>query len=345
LLWIALRAKPAILAATTTHRRLVILRARSTTEPASSTATSGIALTVPVLRGVSAETTPAAIHHGRRAAWSAAASTKSLPTVAAWALLWIALRAKSAVLAATATHRRLVILRARGATESAASAATSGIALTVPVLGTVSPETTPAATHHGWRAVWSAAASTKSLLTVAAWTLLWITLRAKPAVLAATATHRRLVILRARSATEPASSTATSGIALTGPVLRAVSPETTPAATHHGRRAAWSAAASTKSLLTVAAWTLLWITLRAKPAVLAATATHRRLVILRAGSTTELLLPTSTTIAAPRWRRLGGLVAEFCAPALHHALACLLWSEVAPGRALPVRPDRASLSL
>jgi hypothetical protein len=94
------------------------------------------------------------------------------------------------------------------------STATSGIALKVPALRTVSPETRPAVTHHGWRAAPSAAVSTKSAPFVVAGTLLRITLRAKPAILAATATHRRLTTLRFRVTTEPALSTATSGIAL-----------------------------------------------------------------------------------------------------------------------------------
>jgi hypothetical protein len=169
-------------------------------------------------------------------------------------------------------------------------------------------------------------------------------LRVKPAILAATATHRRRTALPIRVTTESALSTATSGIPLQVPVLRAVVPETRSAATHHGWRAAPSATASTKSPPTVVAGTLLRITLRAKPAILAAIATHRRLTTLRIRGTTELILFTST-IAGPRWRWLDGLVAEFCAPALHHALACLLWIEVPRGRVLWVRPARSSLTL
>jgi hypothetical protein len=65
---------------------------------------------------------------------------------------------------------------------------------------------------------------------------------------------------------------------------------------------------------------------------------------LRIPVTTELILSTST-ITGPRQRWLHGLVAEFCAPALHHALACLLWIEVPRGRVLRAQPARASLSL
>jgi hypothetical protein len=75
------------------------------------------------------ETSPAVIHHRWRAASSAAAFTKFPPTVVGGTLLRIALRAKPAVLAATATHRRLTTLRFRVTTESALSTATSGIAL------------------------------------------------------------------------------------------------------------------------------------------------------------------------------------------------------------------------
>ena len=123
-----MRAKPAILVATATHRRLTTLLAGSITEPLS-TATSGIALQIPVLRAVSPETRPAATHHGWRAAASAAVSTKSPPTVVAGTLLRITLWAKSAILAATATHRRLTTLRIRVTTEPALSTATSGIGL------------------------------------------------------------------------------------------------------------------------------------------------------------------------------------------------------------------------
>ena len=207
-----------------------------------------------------------------------------------------------------------------------------------------SPETTPAATHYGWRAASSAAAFTKSLPTIVAGTLLRIISRAKPTILAATVTHGRRTTLRARGTMESSSSTATPGVALTVPVLRTVAPETTPAAIHHGWRAAWSAAASMKSLPTVVAGTLLRIISRAKPAILAATATHGRRTTLRARDTTELILSTFA-IAAPRWRWLDGLVAEFCAPALHHALACLLWIEVPRDRVLQVKPTRTGLSL
>jgi predicted P-loop ATPase/GTPase len=58
------------------------------------------------------------------------------------------------------------------------SIATSGIPLQIPVLRAVSPETRLVATHHGWRAAASAAASTKSPSTIVAGTLLRITLRA-----------------------------------------------------------------------------------------------------------------------------------------------------------------------
>jgi hypothetical protein len=58
------------------------------------------------------------------------------------------------------------------------STATSGIALQVPVLRAIVPETRSAATHHGWMAAPSAAASTKSPSTIVAGTLLRITLRA-----------------------------------------------------------------------------------------------------------------------------------------------------------------------
>ena len=115
-----------------------------------------------------------------------------------------------------------------------------------------------------------------------------------------------------------------------------------------------SAAAPTKSLPTEVAGALRGITLRGKPALLAATATHPGLAILRAGITGESTPPakvarrslgTMFTIAGPRWSWLDGSVAKFCAPALDHALACLLGSEVPRARALPVKPARASLSL
>ena len=208
----------------------------------------------------------------------------------------------------------------------------------IPCCLSFSPETAPAATHHGSGAGWSAAASTKSLPTEVAGVLRRVTLPAKPALLAATAPHLRLTALRARGSTELVSSTTTFGIALKIPALRTISAETTPAATHHGWKAALSAAAPTKSLPTEVAGALRGITLRGKPALLAATATHPGLAILRAGITGESTPPakvarrslgTMFTIAGPRWSWLDGSVAKFCAPALDHALACLLGIRVA----------------
>ncbi|MGO8925477.1 MAG: hypothetical protein ACLQU3_00935 [Limisphaerales bacterium] len=262
-----------------------------------------------------------------------AASAESLPAEVARALLRIALRAKAAIRATTASHRRLTTPRVRRTTEPVSVAATPRVLPKAPALTTVSPKTAPAVTHHRRRAASSAAASTKSLPAIVTRPRRKITFRTKPAIRATTASHRRLATPRARRTTKPASSTAAPGIALKAPARRTVSPETAPAATHHGARAACSAAASTKSPPTIVTRPLRRITLRSKPAIQAAISTHLRLATPRARRATEPVSPakvartslrTTFTIAALRQRRLDGFVAEFGSPSLHHAPAYLL---------------------
>jgi hypothetical protein len=263
----------------------------------------------------------------------AAASTKSLPAEVTGPLLRIASRAKPAILAPTATHRRLTTPCARGTTEPISAAAAPGMALKAPAMKTVTPETVPAITHHRWRATSFAAAPTKSLPTIVTGPRRRIAMRSKPIIRAAISAHRRLAIPRIRGTTKSASSTAAPGIALKAPTRRTVSLEAAPAVTNHGWRAVCSAALSRKSPPTWVARPRRRIALRSKPIVHAGSSAHRRLATSPARRTTEPVSPAivartslgaAFTIAAPRRRRLDGLVAEFGLPALHQALAYLL---------------------
>jgi len=203
----ALLAKPARLSPTTTHRRRIILRTRSTTEAALSTASAGIVLTIPNLRAVATESTPATTHHGGRATEATATAAKSLAAKVAGTRRRITLWAKPARLSAAATHRQRTPMPTRSATEAVLSTASPSVALPVPAPRAVATETAPATSHHRWRAACPAAASAKCLPTEVAGTRRRITLRSKPAILSAAAAHRRGTTLRARPATEPILST------------------------------------------------------------------------------------------------------------------------------------------
>jgi len=233
-----LRTEPVVLALAATHQGRIILPAGTTTEAVSSAGIPGLVTRRPTPGAEAPEATPAATHHRRRTNLPATVAAKSAPVKVAGARTETVLRTEPAVLTPAAAHHGPTIFPAGTTAEPASSESSLGIVPRVPPLGAEAPEAAPGAAHHGWRPILSTAAFVKSLSAVVSGARLRIALWAEPAILARTAPHHGLTLSRVRGTIELAAAIPASGIILKLALLGVESPETAPAATHHGRKPA-----------------------------------------------------------------------------------------------------------